>query len=437
MPTQSNEVVTQNYIRAFTQRGGPAPSNLVRFAGADEQYLMMGDISRPDRGGVTAINVNDPRRRGLYKRVGATYDAPDIPNATVTFKQKFGGVPWYQLRLDCPISIYESIGLCKDPADPLNGWETLLIASQGIASDKSYKGRTPFDSSDESTADVSFSWMGDVYSVGQLTLGELAAVDVTTEVVDIVYGGFQACSDCGAANDGTRWIYALQQTAGGSSAVNAKVLYSTDGGATWTASALTGLGVGVLTNAIEIVGQYLLVLAKSENAYYVAPINQLTGAPGSWTKVSAGFVASKTPNDVYVESPSRVYFAADGGYIYLATDILSGVTVQSSGNATVQNLLRIRGVGATLYAVGAAGASLKSTNRGQTWAATTGTQGSASVQALAVVSPLIVWTGDSAGVVRVTENGGETWSLVTLPGANISEIQDVVFPTADVGYIAA
>src|SRR5690349_10853984 len=71
MPTtQSNETYTQNFIRAFTQRGGPSPSNAVRYAGLDEQYLMVGDISRPDRGGVNAINVNDPFVRGLFARTG-------------------------------------------------------------------------------------------------------------------------------------------------------------------------------------------------------------------------------------------------------------------------------------------------------------------------------------------------------------------------------
>ena len=44
---QSNEVLTQNYIRAFTQRGGPGPSNQIRYAGAEEQYMMVGDIANP------------------------------------------------------------------------------------------------------------------------------------------------------------------------------------------------------------------------------------------------------------------------------------------------------------------------------------------------------------------------------------------------------
>lgn len=436
--TQSNENLTQNYIRAFTQRGGPSPSNPILYAGADEQYLMVGDISAPDRGSIDAINVNSLRTRGLFQRTGVTIGAPDIPSNTVTFKQKFGGVPWYKFKLNCPINIYESEGLCADPSDPINGWSTLNILSRGLSSDKTYQGRAPFDGSDESLAEIGFSWLGDVYSVGPIVLGETAAVDVTTEVVDIVYGSLALCSDCGPSNDGTRWVYALQQTAGGSSAVVGKVLYSVDGGGTWTANAITGLGIGVVVTAIDIVGQYLVVVAKSENAYYVSQINQQTGAPGSWTKVTAGFVATKNPNDLYVETPNRVYFVGDGGYIYVSTDILAGVSVLSAAGATTANLNRIHGAGGVLLAVGATNTSLKSSNRGQTWTPTSATVTGAH-SAVAVLTPQVYYIGtlDTSGKVWYTENGGASWTQLTLPGAALIAVQDIVFATNEVGYIAA
>lgn len=439
MTTQSNETLTANFIRAFTQRGAAGPNNLLRFAGMDEQYLMVGDISRPDRGGVNAIMVNDPRRRGLFARTGVTIDAPDIPSASLTFKQRFGGVPWYKFRLDCPLNVYEAEGLCGDPSDPLNGWSTLNILSRGLSSDKTYTGRTPFDGSDESTTEIAYSWMGDVYGVGGIALGELASTDVTTEVIDGVYGGYQTCSDCGPSNDGTRWVYAIQQTAGGSSAVNGKVLYTVDGGATWAPSAITGLGVGVLVTAIDIVGQYLVVVAKSENAYYVSPINQLTGVPGAWTKVTTGFVALKTPNDMYVDGPNRVYFVGDGGYIYVSTNILAGVSVLSAGGVTTNNLNRIHGNGQYLLIVGASNTILKSNNRGATWQATTASV-TGTLTAVSVNGPQLWYVGGAnggVGLVNFTENGGETWSSLVLPGAATIAVQDIVFPTLECGWIAA
>jgi hypothetical protein len=439
MPTtQSNETLTQNFIRAFTQRGGPGPANVYRFAGMDEQYLMVGDISRPDRGSINAINVNDPNVRGLFKQTGITIDAPDIPGAEVTFKQKYGGIPWYKFRLNCPLNIYESEGLCGDPGDPLNGWLTMNILSRGLSSDKTYAGRTPFDGSDESTAAVQFSWLGDVYSVGGIAVGEVASVEVTTEVVDGVYGGFAQCSDCGPANDGTLWNYQLQQTAGGSSAVVGVVKYTVDGGRTWANSAITGLGVGALVSGIAIMGQYLIVLGKTDNAIFVSQINQLTGVPGAWTKVTTGFVAAKTPNDIYVESPTRAYIVGDGGYIYLVTDVLSGATVLSAAGATTNNLTRIHGIPGTILAVGASNTILKSINRGQTWAATAASVTGAH-SAVSVNSPLWYYVGtlDTSGKVWYTLDGGASWTQQNLPGAALTSINDIVFSTQEAGYIAA
>lgn len=436
--SQPNETLNRNMIRAFTQRGGPGPTIPLRFAGDSEQYLMVGDISRPDRGSITAQNVNDPRRRGLFKRTGITVDAPDIPSNTVTFRQYFRGPAWYKFKLDCPVNIYESEGLCGDPADFLNGWITMQILSQGLSTNKTYAGRTPFDESDISTTDVDLIWTGDVYTIGGIVLGETAATEVTTEVVDIVYGGYQNCANCGVPNDGTKWIYALQQTAGGSSAVNAAVLYNTNYGAgAWTSSTITGLGIGSLVSAIDIVGQYLVVLSSTDNAYYISQLNQLTGVPGSWTKISTGFVALKQPNDMFVINPNRVIFVGNGGYIYVSTNITAGVSVLNAGSTTTQNLARVHGSDGVLLAVGASATTIKSTNGGGAWTATAASL-SGTMQAAGVRTAYSLWAGNSAGVVSYTDDQGASWTtLAGLPGAAIAGVHDILWPSAECGFILA
>lgn len=433
-----NEWVTRQFRRAFFQRGGPGPNNAIGFVGMQEQYLEIGDISRPDRGGVTALNVGDPQRYGVFKRGGYTIDPPDIPSNTVTFRQFYNGVPWYQYRLDCPNNIYQVTGNCNVPSDPINGWITMMILSQGLSTDKTYAGNAPFDESDVTTTDAGFSWTGDVYTIGGIVLGEQGQTDVTTEAVDIVYGRQINCANCGTPNDGTKWLYALQQTAGGSSAVNGKVLYNTNYGlGSWTASTITGLAIGSLVSAIDIVGNYLVVLVPSEDAYYISTINQLTGVPGTWTKVSTGFVGAGTPNDMFVESPSRVYFCGDAGYIYVSTNIAAGVSVLNAGGATSNNLNRIHGDSGVLLAVGASGTVIKSINKGNSWATTT-TQLSGTLQACAVRSQYSLWAGNSAGVASYSEDQGETWTtLSTLPGSAVIAISDIVWASAEIGYVCA
>jgi photosystem II stability/assembly factor-like uncharacterized protein len=312
-----------------------------------------------------------------------------------------------------------------------------MILSQGLSTDKTYAGNAPFDESDVTTSDVGFSWTGDVYTIGGIVLGEQGSADVTTEAVDIVYGRQLNCANCGTPNDGTKWLYALQQTAGGSSAVNGKVLYNTNyGRGNWSSSTITGLAVGSLVSAIDVVGNYLVVLVPSETAYYISTINQLTGVPGTWTKVSTGFVGAGIPRDMFVESPSRIYFCGDAGYIYVSTNIAAGVSVLNAGAATSNNLTRIHGDSGVLIAVGASGTVIKSINKGNSWVTTT-TQLSGTLQAAAVRSQYSLWAGNSAGVTSYSEDQGETWTTITLTGAAPIAIHDIVWASAEIGYICA
>ena len=95
-----------------------------------------------------------------------------------------------------------------------------------------------------------------------------------------MYGTQIQCGDCGPPNDGTRWAYAITKSSGaGSPGLPAEVQYRVDGTANWIDLAITGIGATADPTAIDIVGDKLVVVA-SENAYYYATINAITGVPG-------------------------------------------------------------------------------------------------------------------------------------------------------------
>ena len=108
-----------------------------------------------------------------------------------------------------------------------------------------------------------------------------------------------------------------------------------------------------------------------------------------------------------------------------------------AGSTTTANLSRIHGDSGVLLAVGASGVVIKSLNKGATWVATT-TQLSGTLQAAAVRSTYSLWAGNSAGVVSYSDDQGETWTtLSALPGSAAAGAFDIVWPSAEVGYIAA
>jgi photosystem II stability/assembly factor-like uncharacterized protein len=278
-----------------------------------------------------------------------------------------------------------------------------------------------------------------IYKIGALNFGSVAAPEVEREVVDVVFGSTIDCGACGPGDDGTKRIYAVTKSSGAASpGTPAEVVYSVDGGLTWSQQNITGLGGTVDPTGIDIAGAYLIVLDTAGNGYWFADLNPLTGVPSNWTNVTTGFVASKQPNDLYVAGTNEVYFAGEGGYIYKSTDIPSGVTAINAGSATTNDLVRIHGLDETIVAVGESGAIVKSANRGATWATTTTTPTSATVRAVLVLDDYRFWIGTSGGKVYYSLNSGETWTEQGLPGGTTNVvIDDIVAATDEVLHIAA
>ncbi len=59
----------------------------------------------------------------------------------------------------------------------------------------------------------------------------------------------------------------------------------------------------------------------------------------------------------------------------------------------------------------------------------------ASFRGLSVVSEKVIWASGTGGAVIRTENGGETWNVITVPGAEKLDFRDVEAFDADTAYI--
>jgi photosystem II stability/assembly factor-like uncharacterized protein len=313
----------------------------------------------------------------------------------------------------------------------MHGWaDYVLIYSYGIVGDKDLGSRSSWDS-DETIEDSLSLTLADIYPMGSLGFGEKAATQVTDKIADIVFGPPSLCQ-CG---DGSQFIYAVSVGSGaGSPGTPAEVIYSLDGGLTWTDVNIDGIGAAEAAYAIAIVGNFLVVLG--DDAYYYSQLNEETGAPGTFTKITTGFVGAGSPKAMHVISPRETWFVGDGGYIYKATNILSGVSVVDAGSATAQNLVRVKGRDEVLVAVGASGAVIRSVNRGITWAAVTTAPTAANVQDLEVLDKRRIWVGTETGFVYYTGNGGESWSTISFSGSGAGEVQDILFPTDECGFIS-
>ena len=440
----ADEILTQGNKRLFIQFGGPTPANAVKYSGKDTQYLSLTGISKPISGGVTAINVPDPNRFGRFKQIGRTRAAADLPSGSLEVMAKKGSLPFTLGDLNCPFNVYEVAGQCKTPSDWTAGWtDYVQIYSFAEATDVDMGDRTSMDG-DEGEKETLSLTIDKIYAIAPIAFGPVANEEVIHVVKDACYGTAVQCGNCGPANDGTKRIYAVLAGAGGVSSpgLPANVVYSLDSGSTWTSTAIDSIGLTDVPVQIEVVGIYLVVLvsssANSKSAIYFSELNGDTGAPGSFSKVQTGFVASKRANDMYIANAREIYFAADGGYIYKASDITAGVDrTLSAGDATSSNLKRIHGSESVIVAVGASGAIVKSTTRGETWSTTGSTpMGAGAGTAVQVMTANDFHVGDDAGYLYYTLNGGATWSNQSITGNGTGQITDIIFATDEVGYVS-
>lgn len=435
----ADEVITQQHKRAYIQWGGPRPNNPVAFAGQDAQYASISGVGLPESGSFTPAWAPDPSNAKRFKLISRMASAPDLPTATIMFYEKHGVLP-RQLFKSCPFSFYEVTGTCMDLSDLYNGvTDYLMVYSLAMVDSKNLGDRVSMDSDNLIGDELSLS-LSDIYPVGPLGFGDNALTLVDREVLDVVYGNRSLCGNCGPENDGSKWLYAITRSSGGSPGLPSEVVYSTDGGQTWNQTTVTGIGANEDPCTIEIVGNKLIVLSPTagsatQGGYYWAEIDADTGAPGTWTKVTSGFVASAQPRDMFVLSPREVFFCGDAGYIYKATDITSGVSVLNAAAATTQNLTRINGSEDVLVAVGAAGTVVRSINRGSTFAVTQAAPTVSGLQALQVFTQKRIWVGSVNGYIWYTMDGGKTWSKKGFSGEGTGQVFDILFPTEEIGYM--
>lgn len=430
-----NELLKTQQIRAFFQPGGAGPENRKYFAGQDMAYLRITGVSNPQLGGVDGYFVPVPNRVDAYKSAATLVKPPDLPKANLILTDKHGAIPRQYVANNCRFTLYEVASNCRDLSDFYNGWtDYMMVYPDGRITTKDHGDRTSMDDKVvETTLAVTFA--RSLYPVGSVVFGTEPAVLTLTIINDVTFGPGASCADCGVDNDGTKWTYA---GATGAAAAKPIVWWSNDGGKTVNSALITPAVNAEAITAITTMGNRLVVLSKvggtTISALYWADLNPYTGAPGTFTKVTTGFLAAGQCNEMLSLSSSELWLCGDGGYIYYTNDVTSGVQVSSAGATVTANLLRIDGNSDILVATGATGASIKSTNRGQQWTPLTVAPSANSLQALSVVDQFNYIVGDSAGGVYYTKNGGESWGTKTLE--TFLAVQDIVMVTREVGWLA-
>lgn len=423
-------IAKSGQYRVFVQESGSSPVNPYVYIGC----LSLGGLQQ-DLGTGDPIYCPSSEVRGAYDIVDTTSPPPALP--TTDFTQHMNRALqdfWWDLRRrKCKFNMVVVGSNCAAP-DDINDFEAKILA-------KAVK-LTAFNTGafNTSDADAAIDLTGSL-QIGAfdrflpMTFGEKADTSVFSEALDGIFADKVQCGDCGDPSDGCQKMYVLTTTITASPALSSQLVHTKNGGQIWSTDDITTLATKA-GSALANVGTRIVVVSNADLAHHYKQQSTLdAGTAASWSRVSGGYVTAKGPNAIWSKSPSETYIAANGGYIYFMANPATAVTVLTDGSVTVQNLNDIRGIGRTVVAVGASNAVVLSENGGNTWSLITGPAVGVALNTIEVVTSSIWFVGAANGKAFVTTDKGATWTDVT-PDSAITVVDSIRFVDEMVGYMA-
>lgn len=390
-------------------------------------------------GTITPIRVQDPNKYGSFITLDKVRGQADLAGLSLEFRMTRSRSPVLDIvRKGCPMDIQIHIGACKDPTDFDLGWEKILVLEDADASNYSTDDLGAFDGDQDTVVTETLELMGsDYYEILPMGFAAQAASQIVQEVTGVAICDSRTCGACGIPSDGCQRVFAVQVPAGASPGLPSEVVFTTDGGGSWDESIITSLGANEAPSFLFCVGPFLVVLSNASGSLHYASIVDILNGDEVWTEVTDGFNGSGQPNAGVSFGRSNTYIVGDGGYIYHTTDPTSSVEAQSSGDVTAQDLLAIDAYDEdNLLAGGGANAILVTANAGDTWSLVSGpgAQAGVSVTAVKMLSPLTWLVGYADGDLYYTIDGGVNWTEKGLPGG-LTGIDGISFSNATVGYL--
>jgi photosystem II stability/assembly factor-like uncharacterized protein len=420
---------TNTYSRVWLIEGGAGPSRRRDYFGNWKAGAISWDL-----GDITTIREPDPNNYNKFIRTGRYRGEPGDPELTITARYTFQRSRLLKMaRLDCEHTLHVHMGQCENPQDFPRGWEKTLILEGASINSYGTEDLGAMSPDENAPVNEEVPFVGtDLYEVTRLTFSEMAAAMTTGSVLDVYVCDSAQCGACGVASDGCQVVLALVGAFAGSPGLSSGILITTNGGGLWTAVA----GPPVAGDALFCAGDVAVVLAEGDGAMYYTDLSDLSVGMVNWTRVDNGFAPGEGPINAYSLGASETWIAGAGGTVYSSSDPALGVQISSQG-ATGNDLNAIHASDSlNVVAVGAANTVLRTANAGVSWGVVPGPEPGAVLTSVWMRTPLEWIVGSATGRLWYTINGGATWDEKGFTGAGTGSVNDIVFATPSVGFLA-
>lgn len=434
-PTVSSGITRSPFSRVFTIENGAGPANkpayqaLARAAGVSQGF-----------GDVTPVRIASNVAYDEYLNVDIIRGQKDLPGLDLEFRMQRDLSDIFRLvRKGCVVDVQLHFGDCGSPEDFNKGWNKILVLESGYPTNYSTDDLGAFDADQNASVMETVPFTGlDYYEIGQMNAAEQAKTQITDEVAAVVICDKKTCGACGIASDGCQVVFSVVKSSTGSPGLPTEIVFTQDGGATYSSTNITTMSISEIATDMACIGTNLVVISGgATDKLHYAPIANILAGNATWTAVTTGIVASGSPAAIFSASPSASWIVGDSGYVYKAENPEQGVTVQTDGSVTAQNLVAIHGLDSSnLVAVGASNAVIFTNNGGDTWVSVTGPDVGVALTCVWMRSKTEWFVGTAGGKLWYTRNKGTTWIEKTFPGSGSGVVRDLVFANNTVGFLS-
>lgn len=387
-------------------------------------------------GNVTPIYYPSPIEYGQFEVADEIVGGAEPPTLGLVARYPFSESEFMQLaRAGCPIDIQVHFGECSDPRLFDTGWKKVLVFEGAHLTSYSLGDLGALAGDENAVIDEEIEVAGRrFYEILPMTYIGCAPSLIAHPLKAIVVCDTPSCGNCGEVSSGCERVFAV---AGPSTQVKPYVVFSADGLVTYDSSTITTATIGDIPYDIGCVGDRLVVTDPSAGGYHHVRINDLIDGIETWTLVTVGFNPTNGPRAMTSISERDTWFAGAGGYLYYSSGIADGVTIQDAATLTTENLNDIYAYDTEcVFAVGDDNTFLFTTNGGLSWGILSGPEGDANLTCVFARSEREVWVGTSTGKLWYTLDGGAHWQQKAFPRSGTGVVNDIVFASNSVGFLA-
>jgi photosystem II stability/assembly factor-like uncharacterized protein len=405
----------------FVQANGP--NTRARFIGCAD----MDALSAPGGALDTLIRCFKADGTGWETR-DSTVTPPDPVTTTITTLVE-SAANYLEQVINGQAAIYVHQRERGGRADTFSNWVRTWVLEKVYVGELTATDLVMREEDNPSTIAFGISAFPPLWRVFRKTTGR-QSVSVAEAINDVHF--------CGVGTNLGNVGVAVSDALGGSPADKGDVLYTTDGGATWTA-----MSNQPFAGAEDIASVTCFLIGADTTRVMAARGTTDAGNPmeiaytddwgaTAWNAVNVGSTNgqfAQGPHSLFAYDPYNIWVVAGAGYIYYSDD--GGLTwdTQEAGTATVNDLWAIHFVTDRIgYTVGEADTILKTEDGGNSWTATTdNTNEVAILRTVAVLDADRVWVGTAAGKLFSTIDGGVTWVEKAFTGSGSGVVASVEF----------